>query len=1098
MDLKISITKNPSSSTTTSNTQQRSSSTFNKSESNGPIVIPDNQQQQRQRNSEIIALPLIEEFQHFKIEINEHLQRLETLLERFKTIIRINYTIDNQEQLSPKMNTITPTSQSMKSTPSSLDMGGDDDLRNVLTDIDQHLSILKEIEQRNSFVCESFSREIRSRDEALLDKMRQITLMNHELATMQAKIQHLAMKNSHLENEIKYLKTASSVTNTEASSTPVGVNDLERIHHQIVMDQHHQQQGQGHGFSSSLIGCQGQQPSQQPLQSSSTIESKLMNNNGQSIQMERKFSEGYLSEVSIIPAAVRHKQQQQQQLDDEKTVDIDDDDQMMMLKPLIPPPPPPPLTQSSSSISKDNNQQKDAIYHDLLVQYRKIEQLIQQSRTYKISNYDVDGNSISSNDINTYIIDQQQQQQQEQQQQLPALILNNDGTTNESSSIDNNNDGKLAENEQSLNSTTPATVVEVPLTLSNHHQQHLESQNEQQQQQQDENEQQEQNEQEENMKNQQKSIDSIHYNQQQQQQQSSTTMIMDNENEDVVTTSIKAYEHFVKMQHDLETLMKKENEYRNRIMELEQENQRLDQKVKDDEFTLSDVQYELEILKHNYELEIESFSTAINERESLIEKLQQKMQSLKARYFKLDERLKMAAKSEIEFQTRIEELEGRLKYEELQKQTMIDSRLNEMEQKLHDEQNEYQMDINNLKTDLSCSESVAKELRSKIDELEASLKNMASAEFEDEFVYYKNQIDSLVKELDKEKQERQRQQEQFEQTIRSKDKHLDQCKEQMKKEKDSMIREKTEYEQRFRKMMAKLKSKENEIKQLQEKVVVLNEKFKPRPQRQRQQPDKSDNNENIDDQTNDGQLLAELALNEIKLTEMTTRLDDQQEQLRQMEQQLENERQRRRQLETFYLNSLNNNNNGDVDNYYHQRTLFTSLDDDYGNDGSDKNLIHNLNIQKNGKLQSMDFWQQDDHHHHFHSNNTNVYNPYSQSSLALSMDDHQQSLSSSSQPSYPGQELSLYTKMKRWLRRQKNILLFGSTRSKFNRIIIVVYLLLIHYLVFIYYSDKSHNQISGGHGQSPVINADDDHHQQQFVVDQNSDPFIMVKEDDDT
>lgn len=102
--------------------------------------------------------------------------------------------------------------------------------------------------------------------------------------------------------------------------------------------------------------------------------------------MERKFSEGYLSEVSIIPAAVRHKQQQQQ-LDDEKTVDIDDDDQMMMLKPLIPPPPPPPLTQSSSSISKDNNQQKDAIYHDLLVQYRKIEQLIQQSRTYKISNY---------------------------------------------------------------------------------------------------------------------------------------------------------------------------------------------------------------------------------------------------------------------------------------------------------------------------------------------------------------------------------------------------------------------------------------------------------------------------------------------------------------------------------------------------------------------------------------------------------------------------------------------------------------------------------------------------------------------------------------
>lgn len=45
-----------------------------------------------------------------------------------------------------------------------------------------------------------------------------------------------------------------------------------------------------------------------------------------------------------------------------------------------------------------------------------------------------------------------------------------------------------------------------------------------------------------------------------------------------------------------------------------------------------------------------------------------------------------------------------------------------------------------------------------------------------------------MRELDKEKQERQRQQEQFEQTIRVKDKYLDQAKEQMKKEKDSIIR----------------------------------------------------------------------------------------------------------------------------------------------------------------------------------------------------------------------------------------------------------------------------------------------------------------------
>ncbi|OTF83904.1 hypothetical protein BLA29_009413, partial [Euroglyphus maynei] len=270
--------------------------------------------------------------------------------------------------------------------------------------------------------------------------------------------------------------------------------------------------------------------------------------------------------------------------------------------------------------------------------------------------------------------------------------------TNGSPSID---DGNVKETEQSL-INTPETVEEVSLMKTDQ-------------------------EQEEKIRNQeQESLDNHNnnnHNDHNEQQQSS--LIMD-ENEDVVATSIKAYEHFVKMQHDLETLMKKENEYRNRIMELEQQNQQLDQKMKEDEYNLSDVQYELDILKHNYELEIESFSTAINERESLIEKLQQKMQSLKDRYIKLDERLKTAAKTEIELQARIEELEGRLKYEELQKQTLIDSRVNEMEQKLDDQQHEYQVEINNLKTDLACAESVQKELRSKIDELETSLKNIGN------------------------------------------------------------------------------------------------------------------------------------------------------------------------------------------------------------------------------------------------------------------------------------------------------------------------------------------------------------------------------------
>lgn len=58
---------------------------------------------------------------------------------------------------------------------------------------------------------------------------------------------------------------------------------------------------------------------------------------------------------------------------------------------------------------------------------------------------------------------------------------------------------------------------------------------------------------------------------------------------------------------------------------------------------------------------------------------------------------------------------------------------------------------------------------------------------EDEFVYYKKEIECLVRQLDQEKQDRLANEEQFEHLIREKDKQLEQSKEQMKKDKDSMI-----------------------------------------------------------------------------------------------------------------------------------------------------------------------------------------------------------------------------------------------------------------------------------------------------------------------
>lgn len=256
---------------------------------------------------------------------------------------------------------------------------------------------------------------------------------------------------------------------------------------------------------------------------------------------------------------------------------------------------------------------------------------------------------------------------------------------------------------------------------------------------------------------------------------------------DVVATSIKAYEHFVKMQHDLETLMKNEERARFRIDELEKLNTSIMEEKEEDEFKLSEVQYELDILKHNYNLEIESFGTAINERESLIEKLQQKVESLKRRYVKLDERLKVSIETEVQYKSSIEEFEGRLKYEQLQKQTVIDSRVHELENKLSQMETEYQLEIKNLKTDLSCQVSLEKDLRKRIDELEDSLKSMGTPEFEEEFVYYKNQIDSLVKELDCEKQDKQRLVDGYEEEIRLKDKQLDSIRELAKKENDAML-----------------------------------------------------------------------------------------------------------------------------------------------------------------------------------------------------------------------------------------------------------------------------------------------------------------------
>src|SRR5699024_9910830 len=116
-----------------------------------------------------------------------------------------------------------------------------------------------------------------------------------------------------------------------------------------------------------------------------------------------------------------------------------------------------------------------------------------------------------------------------------------------------------------------------------------------------------------------------------------------------------AYEHFVKMQKDLEKLMYSEERYRVRCRELELELEQIKTAKEDDDYKLSEATYELDILKHNYDLEMESFGTAVNERESLIEKLQQKVEALKRKYMTLDERLQESINKEVGYKAAIEE-----------------------------------------------------------------------------------------------------------------------------------------------------------------------------------------------------------------------------------------------------------------------------------------------------------------------------------------------------------------------------------------------------------------------------------------------------------
>ena len=280
---------------------------------------------------------------------------------------------------------------------------------------------------------------------------------------------------------------------------------------------------------------------------------------------------------------------------------------------------------------------------------------------------------------------------------------------------------------------------------------------------------------------------------------------MDLSENDMTRTSKSAYEHFIKMQQDLQKLMKSEELFRLKCQELENSLEELRVAKEDDEYKLSEATYELDILKHNYDLEMESFGSAVTERESLIEKLQQKIEALRRKYQTLDERLQASINKEVEYKSIIEEAEGRVVYEQMQRQTVIDAKVNELEQKLAAIMSEYYNKTESFELELSNKCAHEQELQTRIDELESSLKNLvlgsansagsvdsANGEqmtaVEDEFAYYKNRINSLMKKLETEKQERQDLIQKHEEELKTKDKTYEQLREQIRKNKEIQLR----------------------------------------------------------------------------------------------------------------------------------------------------------------------------------------------------------------------------------------------------------------------------------------------------------------------
>lgn len=156
----------------------------------------------------------VQQINHFKGCVSEKIQKLEQLVKRLKTLVLVApnsaMMLDGDENESCSVGIggggiITKPAKVLSNT-SELVTTEMKELRVILTEIDMHLSVLKEVEQRHALACETYSNEISAREETLQMKIKQINDMNRELCSMQNKIKQLNYKNQQLEMEINFIK----------------------------------------------------------------------------------------------------------------------------------------------------------------------------------------------------------------------------------------------------------------------------------------------------------------------------------------------------------------------------------------------------------------------------------------------------------------------------------------------------------------------------------------------------------------------------------------------------------------------------------------------------------------------------------------------------------------------------------------------------------------------------------------------------------------------------------------------------------------------------------------------------------------------------